>query len=56
MAIISHNIQPFKKGYYSITNPYDEPVHLLAFLVTNEAKVFYPDHSMLPPVVWEDEA
>jgi quercetin dioxygenase-like cupin family protein len=40
---------------HGVTNEHDEPVHLLAFLATNEAKVIYPEDSELTPVVWEDE-
>ena len=41
---------------HSLTNDSKEPVHLLAFLVTGEAKVLYPDNNELVPVVWEDES
>ncbi len=41
---------------HDITNSNDEPVHLLAFLATDEAKVIYPEGEELTPVIWEDEA
>ena len=41
---------------HSITNPHDEPIHLLAFLATSAAKVVYSEGHELRPVVWEDEA
>ena len=40
---------------HSLTNKYKEPVYLLAFLATSEAKVLYPNDNVLVPVVWEDE-
>jgi hypothetical protein len=39
----------------TITNPHNEPIQLLAFLVTQEAQLIYPEESVLMPVVWEDE-
>ena len=41
---------------HGITNSKDEPVHLFAFLATDEAKVIYPEGAEITPVVWKDEA
>ena len=40
---------------HGITNQYDESVHLIAFLATSEAKVLYPEGSMVMPVVWDED-
>jgi quercetin dioxygenase-like cupin family protein len=34
---------------HGITNPHNEPIQLLAFLVTQEAQLIYPEESVLMP-------